>query len=141
MKLLAGVVCGAVCVLFLVNANMATASELVYTPINPSFGGNPLHGQWLLNLAQEQSKFKEEIADWREITLDTFEEMITSQILYRIARDIVLEAFGEDILEVGHYEIGNFAIDITTDGDLITVVMSDVVTGDITVIEVPYYGS
>lgn len=31
------------------------ASELVYTPINPSFGGNPLNGTWLLGNAQAQN--------------------------------------------------------------------------------------
>lgn len=31
------------------------ASELVYTPINPSFGGNPLNGTWLLGSAQAQN--------------------------------------------------------------------------------------
>lgn len=33
----------------------AQASELVYTPVNPSFGGNPLNGTWLLGNAQAQN--------------------------------------------------------------------------------------
>ena len=33
----------------------AQATELVYTPVNPSFGGNPLNGTWLLNNAQAQN--------------------------------------------------------------------------------------
>lgn len=36
----------------------ALASELVYTPVNPSFGGSPLNGQWLLGYAGTQNKFK-----------------------------------------------------------------------------------
>lgn len=36
----------------------APASELVYTPVNPSFGGSPLNGQWLLGYAGAQNKFK-----------------------------------------------------------------------------------
>lgn len=36
-------------------AGAAQASELVYTPINPSFGGNPLNGSWLLGSAQAQN--------------------------------------------------------------------------------------
>ena len=35
------------------------ASELVYCPINPAFGGNPLNYQWLLSSAQAQNKFRE----------------------------------------------------------------------------------
>lgn len=31
------------------------ASELVYRPINPSFGGDPLNGNWLLSQATSQT--------------------------------------------------------------------------------------
>jgi hypothetical protein len=33
------------------------ATELVYTPVNPAFGGNPLNGTWLLNNAQAQNDY------------------------------------------------------------------------------------
>ena len=36
----------------LASAAAVQATELVYTPVNPSFGGNPLNGTWLLNNAQ-----------------------------------------------------------------------------------------
>jgi curli production assembly/transport component CsgF len=32
----------------------ANATQLVYTPINPTFGGNPLNGTFLLGVAQSQ---------------------------------------------------------------------------------------
>mgnify|MGYP001544396207 CR=1 FL=1 len=38
---------------------LATASELVYTPVNPAFGGNPLNGPVLLNAAQAINNFKD----------------------------------------------------------------------------------
>jgi len=133
-KLLVCLICGAICALLLGNANMATASELVYTPINPSFGGSPLNGQWLLNLAQAQSKFRQE-----RDPLEDFEERLTRSILARLAREIINEAFGEDILEAGHYEVGNYIIDISTDPEFITIFMVDIVTGGTTTIKVPYY--
>lgn len=34
----------------------ASASELVYRPINPSFGGDPLNGNWLLSQATSQTE-------------------------------------------------------------------------------------
>lgn len=34
----------------------AFASELVYHPISPSFGGNPLNGSFLLSTAQAQGE-------------------------------------------------------------------------------------
>lgn len=33
---------------------LALAGQLIYTPVNPSFGGNPLNGPYLLNSAQAQ---------------------------------------------------------------------------------------
>lgn len=135
-KLVSYLICGAVCVLLLTNGNMAAPSELVYTPINPSFGGNPLNGQWLLNSAEAQNRFEEEID-----LMEEFEEMLNRQILLRITSNIITEAFGEeDVFYPGHYEVGNYAIDISTDGVVITVVMTDMVTGESTTIVVPYYG-
>jgi curli production assembly/transport component CsgF len=34
----------------------AFASELVYHPVNPTFGGNPLNGTFLLSTAQAQGE-------------------------------------------------------------------------------------
>lgn len=138
-RLVVYLICGAVCALLLGNANMARASELVYTPINPSFGGSPFNAQWLLDSAQAQNKFAEE--GWRRDPLEDFQDMLTRQLLYRISRNVIDEAFGEygEALQPGHYEVGNYTIDITTDGVLITVVIIDIVTGNTTSIEVPYY--
>ena len=33
----------------------ALASQLVYEPVNPSFGGDPLNGNWLLSQATAQT--------------------------------------------------------------------------------------
>jgi curli production assembly/transport component CsgF len=34
----------------------ASASEMVYHPVNPTFGGNPLNGSFLLSTAQAQGE-------------------------------------------------------------------------------------
>ena len=34
----------------------ANASEMVYHPVNPTFGGNPLNGSFLLSTAQAQGE-------------------------------------------------------------------------------------
>lgn len=36
------------------SAGAAAASQLVYRPINPSLGGDPLNGNWLLSQGQAQ---------------------------------------------------------------------------------------
>lgn len=38
-------------------SGVAMASELVYKPLNPSFGGNPNMAAWLFEIASAQSLF------------------------------------------------------------------------------------
>lgn len=120
------------------------ASELVYQPINPSFGGSPLNGQWLLNSAQIQdphgfSKDKKEPLIPERNTLEMFEERLTSQLLYRLSGEIVNAAFGEEGLEPGIYTVGDYIINITTGIDGIKMIITDIGSGNSTTIEVPYY--
>jgi curli production assembly/transport component CsgF len=44
------------CVLLAGAVQIAAASPLIYKPINPSFGGDPLNGNWLLAQGQGQVK-------------------------------------------------------------------------------------
>ncbi len=37
-------------------AGAACASQLVYKPVNPAFGGDPQNGNWLLSQASAQGK-------------------------------------------------------------------------------------
>ena len=137
-KLSVYLICGAICAVLLANVNIAAASELVYTPINPSFGGNPFNAQWLLDSAMAQNKFEEE---YKRDPTEDFEERLVRQILSRLSKSIIDEAFGEygEPFAAGHYEIGNYHIDMSTDGLIITIVIVDIETGDTTTVEVPYY--
>ncbi|MGN6580354.1 MAG: curli assembly protein CsgF [Bordetella sp.] len=52
----------------------ALAGQLLYTPVNPDFGGNPLNGPNLLNSAQAQKRFPLPTAG-----LPTFDNGIVAQ--------------------------------------------------------------
>src|SRR3546814_3119978 len=39
------------------------AEQLIYTPVNPSFGGSPLNGPYLLNSAQAQKRYQPSMSD------------------------------------------------------------------------------
>ena len=45
------------CLTLLVSTD-GRATEMVYTPVNPSFGGSPLNGPVLLNSANAQNSHK-----------------------------------------------------------------------------------
>ncbi len=116
------------------------ATELVYEPINPSFGGNPMNGNFLLNQAEMQNDHKDPALSDRNDPLEDFQQSLTRQILYRLASQIVDQAFGEfgDDLQGGHYEFGNYIIDVNpVEGENITVTIIDTATGGTTSINVP----
>ena len=121
----------------------AQGSELVWTPINPSFGGSSFNGQWLLSQAEAQNTFTarrpERVGYWGRSPLENFTESLNRQILSRLASQLVRSAFGEAGLEEGHYEIGDYMIDISPREDGLHVTINDLSTGNETEIIVPYY--
>ena len=90
-------------------SDWAVAGELVYRPINPSYGGDPFNGGPLLNnaLAQDDNEDPEAEPAGRSSAVDNFAASIDRAILNRLALELVNQAFGEN-------EIG--------DGDTATIV-------------------
>jgi curli production assembly/transport component CsgF len=127
---------------FLITTTNAT--EMVYQPINPSFGGNPLNGSFLLNKAQAQNKHKASIK--KKTYAQKFQDSLERAYINKIVREITDLAFGEagdssifdqdSIFMSGDYEIQV----ITSNPDSITVQITNSVTGEITIIEVPRFG-
>lgn len=118
----------------------AFASELIYTPTNPTFGGNPLNGSFLLGKAQAQNEFAQDAAN----SADRFEQRLENAILSQLARRIVDAAFntgtGDQLGEGGTFIAGDFAIDIdNSDPQNIVVTITNLLTGEVTIIEVPIF--
>ena len=120
------------------------ASELVYKPLNPSFGGNPMNGSFLLVKANAQNKYKAPVAN--KSYAEKFQESLERAYISKMVREITDMAFGEEadsnffgedsIFSSGDYEI----LVLTSNSDAITVQITNTITGEITVIEVPRYG-
>lgn len=126
--------------LFIILKTNAFSSELVFEFTNPSFGGNPLYGSYLLQQAEMQNMFKEEPSAYQPRSIvESFEETLLRQILNRLAYKIVEQAFGEEGLEEGTYYIGEYIIEVTPQADVIRVEIINTATGGDTIIEVPYY--
>jgi len=136
----------------LLSSQVAYASELVYTPINPSFGGNPLNGSFLLGKAQAQNKHKAKISE--KTYAEKFQESLERAYINKMVREITDLAFGENcdpavdtncepsvfdqdaIFISGDYQIQI----VTSNSDSITVQITHQVTGEVTIIEVPRFG-
>ncbi len=137
-----------VCACLLVSADIATATELVWVPINPSFGGPSYNATWLMASAQAQNKLVEKTKPYtyeRPDPFEDFEYTLKRQYLYALSRKILNQAFGEEedlLLPEGeteaHYTVGDYKIDVTTNGQ-ITVVLTDITTLDLTTVEIPYF--
>jgi len=137
--------------LFLLTVFFTNASELVYKPINPSFGGNPMNGSFLLGKAQAQNKHKASLS--KKSYAEKFQESLERAYINKMVREITdlsfgetcdvaseecdASVFGEDsIFTSGDYEIQI----ITSSSDSITVQITNSVTGEVTIIEVPRFG-
>ena len=130
-------------VLFLVSvffSQTAQASQMIFGFISPFFGGSPLNANYISFITGSQNRIKENYGITSEKTLlESFQEDIIRQSLSMAARKIVNQAFGEDALEAGTYNIGGYNIVVTNNAGSISVVVSDPTSGETVKMEVPYY--
>lgn len=123
----------------------AQAQQLVYRPRNPAFGGDTFNYQWMLSSAQAQDTFRDPAAVARDRLgiqrdpLQDFSESLNRQILSRLARELVSRQFGEDSIEEGSYQLGDYQIEIGNTGGGLNISIVDNRTGAATVIEVPFF--
>lgn len=122
----------AVLIFMLLTATASYATELVYTPINPSFGGNPLYGSYLLGSAQATNKHKE--ADPSSLAnqspLQQFNESLERSILSQLAASATSKILSGGQLSPGTVETGNFRISVVDVGNgVLMVTTTDKVTG------------
>ena len=109
----------------------AAATEIVYQPINPSFGGNPLNGNFLLQKAQTQNAHSAPDSD--RSFVDRFREALERNIINSLTRRI---ADGE-IVE-GLYDTGEYTVEVVgqPDGSVIVYITHNG-SGEQTVITMP----
>lgn len=130
----------AITILLTLTAVRSGATELIYTPVNPSFGGSPLNGAWLLNNAQVQNQYEEDpdaaSADpfAEKTALEQFNEQLERSILNRISMALsssVVDANGN--LIPGTVSTTDFIIDIVDNLDgTLTITTTDKNTGQST---------
>ena len=119
----------------LLSAQQLIASELVYTPINPSFGGSPLNGTVLMDSAQSQNTISDpDLEEEAETPLGEFNERLQRSLLSRLTSSIASSFVSPDgTLIPGQTVTDDFVIDITAEGDgTVRVSTTDRMTGDST---------
>lgn len=116
-------------------ASAATATELVYTPVNPAFGGNPLNGTWLLNNAQAQNDHEDPaIKDRASAFASTSAlERFTSQLESRLLSQLLTNINNGN---TGSLQTDAFIINVIDDSGALSIQVTDRVTGEISEIQV-----
>jgi curli production assembly/transport component CsgF len=116
----------------------AFATELVYSPVNPNFGGSPLNGSALLGSAQSTNKHKDPEAErarsaaaaTQKNGLQQFNDMLERSILSQLSGVATGKILNGGKLTPGSVETGNFRIDISDlGGGVLLVTTTDKVTG------------
>ncbi|CAK9889126.1 MULTISPECIES: curli assembly protein CsgF [Pseudomonas] len=116
-------------------ASAASATELVYTPVNPAFGGNPLNGTWLLNNAQAQNDHEDPAIKDRASafastsTLERFTSQLESRLLSQLLTNI-------NNGNTGSLQTDAFIINVIDDSGALSIQVTDRVTGEISEIQV-----
>jgi len=111
----------------------AQATELVYTPVNPSFGGNPLNGTWLLNNAQAQNDHDDPDARSSAFTGTTALQRFSSQLESRLLSQLLTNIENGN---TGSLSTDSFLIDIVDDSGALSILVTDKATGEVSEIVV-----
>ena len=111
----------------------AQAGNLIYQPINPSFGGDPFVGSYLLGKAQAQDTTTDpntrsvQSLSSTERLLQNLESRLISQLISDVSRGEVDE---------GSFDSDEFGVVVSDSSGQLVVRVVDKITGDVTEISV-----
>ncbi|UEM03313.1 curli assembly protein CsgF [Skermanella rosea] len=119
----------------------ASAGELVYQPVNPSFGGYPGNSAHLLGIASAIDKYKDpstkDFSYGATTQQDEFSRIIRSSILSRVASQISEQIYGENAQDAGRVVIDDQIIEWNRAGNDINLTLSG--GGGTSVITIPRF--
>lgn len=117
----------------------ATAQDIVYQPIDPSFGGNPFNSAHLLGIANAQNDYKDPAARQSNSQADVFARQLQSRLLSALSSQIVDAIFGENPQESGTISFGGQTINFVRSLTEVTLNITDDTTGEVTTIVIPTF--
>ncbi|MCC4831426.1 curli assembly protein CsgF [Shewanella sp. 1_MG-2023] len=114
------------------SANIS-ATQLVYTPVNPAFGGSYLNGQYLLNNALAQNDHEPESSGGTGYVAPTALERLASSLESRLMSQLFNDAANGN---EGYLKTDDFEINVVNEDGTLLVHITDLLTGETTIIEV-----
>ena len=137
MKLFVSILAGAAF------AGGVQASELVYTPINPTFGGNALNASQLqyTATAQKPNAPTATATSTQQSTAQQFLQMLQSQLYASLANAVSNAITGTTSQAAGTIKLDNMQVSWVTINGQKQITMTDYSTGQVTTITLPSVGS
>jgi len=117
----------------------AAAQDMVYEPVDPSFGGNPFNSSHLLGIANAQNDYKDPAAQQSNSQADVFARQLQSRLLSALSSQIVDAIFGENPQESGTISFGGQTIEFVRSLTEVTLTITDDGTGEVTTIVIPTF--
>ena len=143
LKILSGLLIAA-----LFSITQAQGQDFVYTPKNPAFGGSYVNYQWMLSSANAQNKLTDQSQsaysrDYSYDPFQNFEQDLQRRFFSELSSQVINSYFGEEMgqqgLEDGSYEFGNYKIDVSSGQQGVNIRIQDFQKGSETTITLPYY--
>lgn len=127
------------CLIAAATAPAALAQDIVYQPIDPSFGGNPFNSGHLLGIANAQNDYKDPASRQSNSQADIFARQLQSRLLSALSSQIVDAIFGENPQESGTISFGGQTINFVRSLTEVTLTITDDETGEVTTIVIPTF--
>lgn len=119
----------------------ATAQELVYKPVNPSFGGDSFNSAHLIGIANAQNNYKDPNSPTTgNSQIDQFLRQLQSRLLSSLAAQVNDAIFGDNPQESGTITFGDQVITFVRLLDSVSLTITDNTTGAVTEISIPLLG-
>jgi curli production assembly/transport component CsgF len=126
-----------IAILIMAVSTTAYAQDLTYTPINPSFGGNPFNSSHLLGIATAQKKEKKTPAGAEQTESQQFLQQLQARMLSALAGQVTDAIFGDNPQDHGTVSFGNQIISFERGLDAVHLTVTDLAAGTTTQIDIP----
>jgi curli production assembly/transport component CsgF len=118
------------------------AGDIIYSPTNPSFGGNPFNSQHLMGLANAQNEPKRRADEARSkrttvSSTERFLQLLQARLYSSLAQQVSEAIFGENAQPNGTIQFQDQQIAFVNTGTEIQLTITDFTTGQVTEIIVP----
>ncbi|MCD1650708.1 curli assembly protein CsgF [Halomonas meridiana] len=119
--------------LMTIAVTQAQAGNLIYQPINPSFGGDPFVGSYLLGKAQAQDTTTD--PNTRSVQSLSSTERLIQNLESRLISQLISDVSRGEVDE-GSFDSDEFGVVVSDSSGQLVVRVVDKITGDVTEISV-----